>query len=93
MTTPNQFLREAVKAVPAVKYALGIGGIVATIAIVYSFKIDPRVAFFGTLVMLVLMGALVVFARMASLASAAMHLPALCWRRLKIDHPYRFKFD
>lgn len=77
MITPTQFLHEAVKAVPAVKYALGIGGVVATIAIVYSFKVDPRVAFFGTLVMLVLMGVLVVFARMASLASAAMHLPAL----------------
>lgn len=77
MTTPMQFLREAITAVPAVKYALGIGGIVATVAIIYSFKIDPRVAFVGTVVMLVLMGILVVFARMASIASATMLLPAL----------------
>ncbi len=77
MITPIEFLREAIKAVPAVKYALGVGGIVGAIAIVYSFRIDPRVAVIGTVAMLVLMGTLVIFARMASLASAQMFLPAL----------------
>ena len=77
MTNPVVVLREAIRAVPAVKYALGIGGVVAAVAIVYAFKIDARVAFVGAIVMLVLMGILVVFARMSSLASARMHLPAL----------------
>lgn len=77
MTTPLEFLREAVRAVPAVKYALGIGGVVAAIAIIYSFKIDPRVAFVGTVVMLVLMGVLVVFARMSSLPGYRLAGPAL----------------
>lgn len=77
MITPIQFLREAVIAVPAVKYALGIGGVVAAIAIVFSFKIDPRIAFVGTLVMLVLMGVLVIFARMTALSGVRLHLPAL----------------
>jgi len=77
MPSPIEFLREAVKAVPAVKYALGVGGIVAAVAIVYSFKLDPRVAFVGTIVTLVLMGVLVVFARMAALSGTRLHLPAL----------------
>lgn len=77
MTTPIEFLREAIKAVPAVKYALGVGGIIATVAIVYSFKLDPRIAAFGAIVMLILMGVLVIFARMASLASTRMTLPAI----------------
>ena len=77
MTTPSQFLAQAIRAVPAVKYALGIGGVVAAVAIVYSFKIDSRVAFVGTLVMLVLMGVLVIFARMSSLPGHRLNLPAL----------------
>lgn len=77
MTTPIELLREATKAVPAVKYALGIGGVLAVVALVYSFKIDPRVAFVGTIVVLVLMGVLVVFARMAALSGARLHYPVL----------------
>ena len=77
MPDPFHFLREAVKAVPAVRYALGVGGIFAAIAIVYSLKLEPRVAFVGTLVMFVLMGVLVIFARVTSLASPRMLWPAL----------------
>ena len=77
MATPTQFLREAIRAVPAVKYALGVGGIVSVIAIVYSFKIDLRIALLGTVVMLILMGVLVVFARMSSLAKPELAAPAL----------------
>lgn len=77
MPTPIEFLREAIRAVPAVKYALGIGGVVAAIAVVFSFKIDPRVAVVGTVVMLVLMGVLVVFARMSSLPGTRLAAPAL----------------
>ncbi len=36
---PIGFLKEAIKAVPAVKYALGVGGVVSIIAIVGSFGI------------------------------------------------------
>jgi len=77
MTTPIQFIREASKAVPAIKYAIGIGGIAATISLVYSFKIDPRVAVIGAIIMLLLMGVLVVFARASSLASEKFAKPAL----------------
>lgn len=77
MISPIQTLREATRAVPAVKYALGVGGILATVALLYSFRIDPRVAFVGTIVVLVLMGVLVVFARMAALSGARLHFPAM----------------
>lgn len=76
-TTAPLFLREAVKAVPAVRYALGVGGIAATVAIIVSFRIDPLVAFVGTVVMISLMAILVIFARMAALAGPVMMMPAL----------------
>jgi len=46
---PITVLGEAIRAVPAVKYALGIAGIVSAIAIVTGgFRIDLRIAVFGT---------------------------------------------
>lgn len=69
MPKPLAIIREAIRAVPAVKYALGIGGIIAVIALVFSLQIDLKVAIFGTVVMLVLMGVLVIFAKMASMRS------------------------
>jgi hypothetical protein len=70
-------LRQAIKAVPAVKYALGIGGIISVIAIVSEFGISLRVALFGTIVMLVLMTVLVIFASLAGQKSSTFHVPAL----------------
>jgi TPR repeat protein len=70
-------LREAIKAVPAVRYALGIGGLIAAIALTQTFKIEPLVAFIGTIVMLVLMGVLIIFARMSGLAKSKLSLPAI----------------
>ena len=78
MTTPIEVLRESIKAVPAVKYALGIAGIAAAIAIIKSFGFeDYRVAVFGTIIMLLLMVVLVVFARLSTLAGSDFRLPAL----------------
>jgi hypothetical protein len=65
-TSPLGILREAIRAVPAVRYALGVAGIVAAIAIVSLFRIDLRVAGFGIIVMLVFMAVLVLFARLAT---------------------------
>lgn len=79
--TPNPvistFLDRAVKAVPAIKYALGIGGVVAVIAIVFSFGINAKVAIFGTIIMLVLMVVLVLFASLVRKPGASFSLPAL----------------
>lgn len=77
MVEPVVVLRESIKAIPAVKYALGIAGIVSVIAIVKSFNIDFRVAVVGTIVMLLFMVLLVIFAKVAKLASPDFRLPAL----------------
>ena len=62
---PWSVLQAAIRAVPAVKYALAVGGIGAVVAIVAGFRIDYRVAVFGTIIILGLMFVLVVFARQA----------------------------
>src|SRR5688572_24345054 len=77
MPTPIVVLREAVKAVPAVKYALGVGGIAATVAIVAAFGLSSRAAILGTIVTLILMGVLVIFARASALAGPQLQVPAL----------------
>lgn len=59
---PITILREAVKAVPAIKYALGVAGIAAAVALVVGWLKDPKLAIFGPVVMLGLMFILVVFA-------------------------------
>jgi hypothetical protein len=74
---PISVLNEAVKAVPAVRYALGVGGIVAVIALIYTFPINPRVAFVGVVAMFVFMGVLVVFAAASTLRDGAIVWPAL----------------
>lgn len=75
---PSSILAKAIKAVPAVKYALGIGGIVAVIAIIETgFRIDLRIAFFGTIVMFILMAILVVFASLVGEKKSNLHTLAL----------------
>ena len=64
--SPVSFLRQATKSVPAVKYALGVGGIVAVIAIIKIFGVDLEIAALGTVIMFVLMALLVIFARVAA---------------------------
>lgn len=80
-SSPLGILQSAIKAVPAVKYALGIAGIIAAVAIVAGFNIDFRIAVFGTVIMFVLMTALVIFARVAGTATVGLAGPAtvLTW--------------
>jgi hypothetical protein len=80
-SSPPSILKQAINAVPAVKYALGVGGIISVIAIVRGFGIDFRLAFWGTVVMLVLMTVLLVFAKASSRPQSAFKGPAfiLTW--------------
>ena len=57
---------EAVRAVPPVKYALGVGGIVAVVALISLMGVNLRVAAFAAPVMFVLMVVLVVFRHVVS---------------------------
>jgi hypothetical protein len=67
--SPYKILKEGIKAVPAVRYALGVAAIAAIIAIVSGFIKDFRVAILGTILMLGLMSALVVFSSLARTAA------------------------
>jgi hypothetical protein len=62
---PFGFLREAIQAVPAVRYALGVGGVVSLIAVIGSFGINYRVAVIGFPIIIVMMVLLLVFAKLA----------------------------
>jgi hypothetical protein len=75
--TPASILKQAIRAVPAVRYALGVAGIIAVIAIVKGYGLDFRVAIFGTVIMFVLMTVLVVFARAVADRKSDFRLPAL----------------
>jgi hypothetical protein len=74
---PYEVLKAAIKTVPAVKYALAVGGIVAVIAIVAGWKVDFRIAVFGVVIMLVLMTSMVVFARLAKESASVFRAPAV----------------
>lgn len=70
-------MKDAVRAVPAIKFALGIAGILSVIAIVKIWRLELNVAVYGTVIMLILMTALVVFARVYKGASTDLRTPAL----------------
>jgi hypothetical protein len=63
LISPASLLQQATKAAPVVQLAIGIGGIVAVIAIVASFKVDWRVAVFGVVIMLVFMAVLFILGK------------------------------
>jgi hypothetical protein len=69
-------LREAIRAVPAVKYALGVTGIVAAISIIKALRVDFRLAGWGTIVMLFLMVALFLFNRLTQSSASLFVGPA-----------------
>lgn len=76
--SPFRILKEAIKAVPAVKYALGVAGVASVIAIVAGFKVDYRIAVFGTIIMIALMLLLLVFSNAASPKNKrSLRLPSL----------------
>ncbi len=76
----REFLREAVEAVPAVKYALAVGGVASVVAIVigrFGLGLDPRVAVIGAVVMIILMVVMLIFARGTDAAGETFRWPIL----------------
>jgi hypothetical protein len=69
-------LKEAIKAVPAVKYALGVAGVMAALALGTALFKTPQAALLGAVPMILLMVLLLVFAAGARLRGA-LRLPAL----------------
>ncbi|MGL6097425.1 MAG: hypothetical protein ACRC7O_16710 [Fimbriiglobus sp.] len=60
-------IREAIKAVPSVRYALGVAGVVAVVALAVGWFFDVRIAVAGVVVMFVFMTVLVIFANFAKM--------------------------
>ncbi|MET0646070.1 MAG: toll/interleukin-1 receptor domain-containing protein [Pyrinomonadaceae bacterium] len=78
--SPLNLLREAIKAVPAVKYALGVAGIASVISIIAGFNVDFSVAVLGTVIMFALMTVLVIFSSLARSTSSLKPLAlTLAW--------------
>lgn len=71
--TPIAALREAIAAVPQVKYALGVTGLAAAVAIVLGFISSIKVAVVGVLVILALMYLLAIFTQVLA------NIPGLKW--------------
>ena len=74
---PLAVLREAIRAVPAVKYALGVAGLLSVVAITKAFGLNAPTAAVGAIVTLVLMVALLIFSRLTATAPRYFVLPAL----------------
>jgi hypothetical protein len=67
---PIGLLQSAIAVVPAVRYALGVGGVAAIVAIVLvGWKLEVQTAIFGTLIVFAFMVILVVFTVLAGLGS------------------------
>ena len=71
---PFRILKDAIKQVPALKYALGIVGIVSAISIISTLVTDFRVAVFGTLIMILLMIFLVIFAKLTTIQTGEIRI-------------------
>jgi hypothetical protein len=74
---PSIILKQAVKAVPSIKYALGIAGLVSVIAIVQSLRVDYKIAVIGGLAILLSMSVLVIFAHASVLGPKYLIIPSL----------------
>jgi hypothetical protein len=74
---PLTILKDAVKAVPAMKYALAVLGLVAVVAIVSLWRVKYEVAIFGAVIILGLMVPVLVFARLTTVRPGKLVVPAL----------------
>ena len=76
--SPASLLRSAVVEIPAMKYALGVGGIAAVVAIVLTgWKLPPQSAVIGTLLVLIAMVVLVIFAALSGTRKSSLRPLAL----------------
>lgn len=75
---PLSIIREARKNVPALKYAFGVLGLLAVLAVVTGiWRLDLRVAVFGPIVLIGLMTILVLFAQLSSLPKKIFQIPGV----------------
>jgi hypothetical protein len=76
-TGPFALLMKSIEELPAMKYALGVGALVAVAAMIQGFNVNLKIAPFAAIIMLVLMVVLVVFAGLAAQSASALRLPII----------------
>jgi CheY-like chemotaxis protein len=74
---PLQLLRESIKAVPALRYGMGVVGLVAIIAIVSLLRVGLAVALCGAVIAIFLMALVLVFSRLSTTPKRHFLIPAL----------------
>lgn len=72
-----QLVKAGIQAVPAVKYALGIAGVMAALALGKAFFTTARMALLGCIAMLILMVLLLLFSAATKVGPTFLRLPAL----------------
>jgi hypothetical protein len=65
---PLTILKDAIRTVPSMKYALAVLGLVATVAIVTVWRVKYEVAIFGAVIILALMVPVLVLAKLTKVA-------------------------
>jgi hypothetical protein len=75
--SPISALKEAIKAVPAMKYAVAVLGLVAVVAIAAAWRVNFKVAVFGAVIILILMVSVLLFARLTALRAGLFLVPAM----------------
>jgi hypothetical protein len=80
-TNPLQTIREAMKAVPAVRYALGVVGVAAAASLIRAYFSSTQLAVYATVALLGLMVLLWGFAHLAGVPAKWLRYPAsvLAW--------------
>jgi hypothetical protein len=65
-SSPLNVLREAVRQVPPLRYALGVGGVASVVAIIVTgWKLEPQTAIIGGLIVFIGMVVLVIFSALS----------------------------
>jgi len=73
----NKIVKDSAKQLPAMKYAVGIVGLLAILAIIGLIKVSFQVAAIGIIVLIMLMVFLLIFAKLTTSSSAVFHYPKL----------------
>lgn len=76
-TDPLAVLREAIKNVPAVRYASGVLGVAAAASLIRSYFSSMRIGVYATLAVLGLMLLLWIFAMLARLPDKSLKYPSI----------------
>ena len=77
LADPLRVLKQSIKAVPAVRYALGVVGVAAGASLIHAYFSSTRGAVYATVAMLALMVLLWIFAQLVRISPKSLKYPTL----------------